>query len=466
MDAFDYIFKANVDRCKTITETSTYLEIFLYSDPDYNTVEEDPLLEAEFDDFLHAKGRFETLQMPTGVTRLAGVRIILQQNAQHPETFSPHFLSLKAEDYIAMTKGFHLSQEAIDGTSAVGPLFFSDVDANEDGTYLQIVYRKSDVRKKGKTRGWELNLSHNLDTGITTGFCKGTPSSDIVASIKHLKAFVSEIGHPLLLPLVIFGHDMSSNTELKQRAARDWLRRIEFALSMRDEEYLKNGLLDLDALNRDLVECYSQTIWRPPSTYLQIIAHFKEAMETFKTRLPDKRKNSVMDMLHGKILSRLTFHERKLHGLASYTKTTQQRLEIQMAALRMIVAQKDSRLNFEVAGNSRSLAHATKRDTGSMMALALLGTVFLPGTYIASIFSTTFFDFQNATWNSVMSPKFWLYWATAIPITLIILGAWMLWERMRKARYEKEELDLARAAEDMERAILAAMTKRPLPGPW
>ncbi|RDW80653.1 hypothetical protein BP5796_05351 [Coleophoma crateriformis] len=309
-------------------------------------------------------------------------------------------------------------------------------------------------------------MSYNFDTGMTTGFCKGTKASHIVDSIKLLKTSVSEIGHPMLLPLIILSNDMSSSVEIRQRDARGWLRRIEYALSMgssleSNDGYVRNGLLDLDALNRDLVECYSQTLWKNPTTYLTIIAHFKEAMEAVQLEIPTTGKDSIMNKLHTRILSRLKFHERRLLGLDGFVNTTQQRLE-KKSALSLIIAQKDSRLNFEVAGNSRSLAHATKRDTGSMMALALLGTIFLPGTYIASIFSTTFFDFQNATWTAVMSPKFWLYWATAIPTTVLILGAWTFWERQRNLKYEMEERDLARASENMEKTILAAMGRRTL----
>ncbi|RDW69532.1 hypothetical protein BP6252_08552 [Coleophoma cylindrospora] len=310
-------------------------------------------------------------------------------------------------------------------------------------------------------------MSYNFDTGMTTGFCKGSASSHIVNSIKLLKSSVSDIGHPMLLPLIMLSNDMASGIEIKQRDARGWLRHIEHALSMGSsleftDGYVRDGLLDLDALNRDLVECYSQTLWKNPTTYLTIIAHFKEAMEAVQSEIFTNGNNPTMNTFHTRILSKLKFHEKRLLGLVDYTNTTQKRLEIQKDALSMIIAQKDSRLNFEVAGNSRSLAHATKRDTGSMMALALLGTVFLPGTYIASIFSTTFFDFQNSTWTAVMSPKFWLYWATAIPTTILILGAGLFWERQRKLKYEREELDLARASEEMEKSILAAMTRRTL----
>ncbi len=68
---------------------------------------------------------------------------------------------------------------------------------------IELLFRKSDVRKKGKTRGWELMLSHSFQTGITTGFAKGTESSDMLESIRHLKICAEQTMHPMLLPMII-----------------------------------------------------------------------------------------------------------------------------------------------------------------------------------------------------------------------------------------------------------------------
>lgn len=48
-----------------------------------------------------------------------------------------------------------------------------------------------------------------------------------------------------------------------------------------------------------------------------------------------------------------------------------------------------------MAGDQRRLAYASKRDSTSMKTISLLGSIFLPATLLASIFSMTFFNFQN-----------------------------------------------------------------------
>lgn len=188
------------------------------------------------------------------------------------------------------------------------------------------------------TRGWEVMLSYEFRTGITSGFCKGTPSSDIVECIKHLKACVLEIQHPLVLPMIIFSHESSPKSDIKQREARAWLRQLEHAVSMRseieeNEGYVSNGVVDLDGVNRDLVECHSQVLWKRPVAFLQIIDTFKETMEIFWEQLAEERRTPSMKALQGNITSKLGFYKKKWQGVEIYANVTLQRLEIQRNAV-------------------------------------------------------------------------------------------------------------------------------------
>jgi hypothetical protein len=181
-------------------------------------------------------------------------------------------------------------------------------------------------------------LSHDVKNGITTGYVKGTPSSDIEECIRHLKECVLQIGHPMLLPIIIFSHDVSYKSDIKQRDARDWLRRLEHAVSMRSEivekeGYVKEGVVDLDAVNRDLVECHSQVLWKRPKAYLEILDGIKTAMVDFENHLPDTRRDEMMRKLQASLLARMEFYRVKLQGIESYAYTTLQRLEIQRSAV-------------------------------------------------------------------------------------------------------------------------------------
>lgn len=337
----DYMFQTHVQRCKNVAENTTYLEIFNYSDPKLNTCEEHQLTDDEFENFLHRRGAFKPPTLKPGVKLLNGVRMVLQQNASHPETFTPHYISFTAKAYESMVRTLRLPFRAIEGTSVVGPFFWSAYDQDDEDPHLQVIFRKSDVRKRGKTRGWELMLSHSFQTGITTGYAKGTESSDIVESIKHLKSCSAQVLHPLLLPMIILSHDLSTKNDQKQREAREWLRRLENAISLRNdiveaEGYVKQDYMDLDQINRDLVECHSQVLWKRPQAYQEILDSLDEAMKRFWDKASLKPElyggpSGEVDKLHRSMTGRIDFYRAKLKGTENYAHTTLERLTIQRA---------------------------------------------------------------------------------------------------------------------------------------
>ncbi|KAH8588825.1 hypothetical protein B0O99DRAFT_524263, partial [Bisporella sp. PMI_857] len=297
-----------------------------------------------------------------------------KKTPKHPETFAPHAISFTPDEYTAMTRVWHLTFNAIESTGAVGPCF-----------YAEIIYRKAAVRKAGYMRGWQLILSHELKTGITFGFCKGTPSSDLVMCLMLAKCCISELGHPMLLPALIPSQDISAQTDIKQRNARDWLGNIEFAASQRSTL----AHVDLDAINRDLVECHAQIFWKQPAAYLQIIKSFKATMSGFHARLTRTNKYDKLQKVHFEIGSRLEFYEKRLHGIRSYANTNLRRLECFITTsllLRRLIPccpKRQSKLNFEIARDQRRVALASQRDSSAMNTISILGIVFLPGMYSA-----------------------------------------------------------------------------------
>lgn len=203
-----------------------------------------------------------------------------------------------------------------------------------------MVFRKSDVRKKGKTRGWELILSHDFTTGITSGYCKGTPTSNIEKSINQLQSCASDVGHAMLLPLLILGNASSAAADLKQRNTREWLRRLEHAIAMQpyeapEDSYYKNVYgIDLPAINRDLVECQAYALWNRPVNYLSAIESMEEAAPLFLHAVPKERKSPRLQRFHRQLLSRLHLYRERWLGIETYADTTMQRIDISRSSVR------------------------------------------------------------------------------------------------------------------------------------
>ncbi|KAF6811975.1 hypothetical protein CSOJ01_05413 [Colletotrichum sojae] len=474
LDLDECLFEETVNWCKVVKEQTHYVEIFDYSDPLYNSCEENPLAMDQFDDFLHSRGAFEMYKVPESVHLVSGLRLILQKDACDNETFAPWTISLPIEAYKSMVKTLNLPRMAVTTLSVVGIFFWCEMDDEDGRTCLKMVFRKGDVRKRGKTRGWELILSHNFGTGITSGYCKGTPSSDIVSSVMHLRACASDIEHAMLLPLIVFTSSSSAPPEQKQRNARDWLRRLEQAISLRNvvgaDEIDANGVTanalggtDLDAIARDLVDCQAQALWRPPASHISIIESMEEAARLFMNAVPEERRSPRMQRFQRRLLSRLHCYRERWRRIETYANATLQRVEVQRNVLRNFIADRDSKLNLQIASDQKKLAYLSKRDSESMKGISLLGAIFLPGTFLASIFSTTFFDFKDAPdMASVISPRFWVYWAATVPFTLVVVGLYFLWERRRQVLYRQDAESLERDIELLEAKVTKGIGERPL----
>jgi hypothetical protein len=143
------------------------------------------------------------------------------------------------------------------------------------------------------------------------------------------------------------------------------------------------------------------------------------------------------------------------------------------------MSQREARLNLQIAGEQRRIAHASKRDSTAMKTLSLLGALFLPGTYLASVFGMSFFNFEDGnplfylsllpglmadpSENADAQPvavDLWIYFAIAIPITGLIVAAWMWTDRRREAQHRRDDADLERNIEQMEKEIMFHLRKR------
>ncbi|ORY63936.1 uncharacterized protein BCR38DRAFT_457755 [Pseudomassariella vexata] len=116
--------------------------------------------------------------------------------------------------------------------------------------------------------------------------------------------------------------------------------------------------------------------------------------------------------------SRLQFFESFIESLRHRSVSNEKRLlnEIQLAY--NTVAQYD-------AGTSVEIGRSAQSDSASMKTIAFVTLTFLPPTFISAIFSMSFFDYSvDSGWT--VSNKFWVYWAFAVPTTVITVILWFV----------------------------------------
>jgi Mg2+ and Co2+ transporter CorA len=143
-------------------------------------------------------------------------------------------------------------------------------------------------------------------------------------------------------------------------------------------------------------------------------------------------------------MQRCTELDNMLQVIAEYTtihlfdaESLSERLTNQMTSIFQLTAQKDSRTNLAIAEDGRTLAVESQRDNSSMKTIAVVSLVFLPPTFVASAFAMPLFDWNAATIETILSQRFWMFWAVSAPLTVIICMIWGLWYQ-RKQKHLKE----------------------------
>ncbi|KAH8900803.1 hypothetical protein GQ53DRAFT_835683 [Thozetella sp. PMI_491] len=81
---------------------------------------------------------------------------------------------------------------------------------------------------------------------------------------------------------------------------------------------------------------------------------------------------------------------------------------------------------------SLEIASITKRDGMHMRFIAFLTMLFLPGTFAASFFSMTFFDWNAKENANILSPYIWIYVLVSLVITGCLMTGWYRFTRQAK----------------------------------
>ncbi|EHK25533.1 uncharacterized protein TRIVIDRAFT_126539, partial [Trichoderma virens Gv29-8] len=148
-------------------------------------------------------------------------------------------------------------------------------------------------------------------------------------------------------------------------------------------------------------------------------------------------KTAASDQSYQLLRNHVSLLQDRLSMQAVDIEFTLKRVHLQTNILTGIISRDDIKANLD-------LAESQHRDSLSMKTLAIVTMVFLPGSFISALFSTSMFD-----WNSVdpksnsigvrTMPQFSLYWAITIPLTLITFLLYFFWLRVMKQQRDRKK---------------------------
>ena len=99
-----------------------------------------------------------------------------------------------------------------------------------------------------------------------------------------------------------------------------------------------------------------------------------------------------------------------------------------------LASQGDNKINIEIANTSKKIAEATLRDSSSMITIATMTMIFLPGTFVSAVLSMVFFNNgTDASGNPTLEvlPQWWIFPVTTVPLTLLVFVLWRIWQQKR-----------------------------------
>ncbi|QDS73991.1 hypothetical protein FKW77_008616 [Venturia effusa] len=248
--------------------------------------------------------------------------------------------------------------------------------------------------------------------------------------------------HPLLMPIIlmdIFSHSLEN----------------DIARNIAEVERLENTITAMPSLGMD---------YRPLAEREDIGLVLRELHDNLKyaiklldaARWTRRSAQLLLDTgneLHIELRKRNAGPEKEWHQLKDFLEDmvelsshlepdpvmTQQRCQSQIDILQNKIAQEDNLL-------AARMAVSASRDSSAMKALAVITALFLPGSYVATLFSMSMFNWQAGngsdtagptTSSLVVMPSIWIYWVIVLPLTLFVLVGWRVWWTLQDRAFRR-----------------------------
>ncbi|KAK5715806.1 hypothetical protein LTR17_016637 [Elasticomyces elasticus] len=299
----------------------------------------------------------------------------------------------------------------------------------------------------------------NTKTLVTSAIALGLCDHQTSQLIAAMRANAQALGISDMLPIAWL------NIIGQTRARRVWGRKaaivrseldlgIHWSVTGLDVTHRVSQAIDYDLLTRQLTVMGSEIGWDTHAidAQLDMALCFERFHGLLKLRvLQDTASQTAHTVFH----NRLQQARQQLLGSKYWTAYNQRRVEVQLQTVYSLISQRDNDINYATAVASQRIAEASQRDSAVMkqlsedsrlvalhawrdgidMRIMAAVTLFtLPGTFAATLFSTSFSNFQPSRPNTVVSPWIWLYGVVTVGLTAIFMATWYVANRAMRRR--------------------------------
>ena len=338
-----------------------------------------------------------------------------------------------------------------------GATFFMERSTDENGRLLKLQIVVKAVQKK-EISNCTLSLTYNVATRWTDAFiCGGGTLFEKRDDAKYgiqgdqLLGIITACGpelwtNPLLLPTVML--EMCAMRSRKRAATVEWpLLDTEDRLGV---PYIQQSTMDagrpewpmdvnvketniqLHKILPRLLMVSGALEWQ--SRYVKWILAI-EAELRIDPALGEEARGFAS------VQSIASFTESSIGSMQTYFEVLKGRAQSQIDLLFSIVGQRDALLSQKANELNLEVARATKEDSISMSTFTFITAIFLPPTFVATLFSMGMFNWSNGSSgfgsHGTLSSKFWIFWIVAVPLTAVVMCGWVWWYKRADRKWQK-----------------------------
>ncbi|KAH8685378.1 hypothetical protein BGZ60DRAFT_522672 [Tricladium varicosporioides] len=427
------------------------------------------LNDTDISDWLAGIGDFKPPHRPKRAQLEGGIKLLFCERIR----YRPPGFGISRKSFLEVEKAFSLPENTLDAGFNYQGTFFKhfEYETKDLPKGLKTISIVMKVAQKMPIANYLLALSYNTTTRVTSALIYGaflhsplptmtfsllsrplitsplrqrqdyhhhmppTPTSnkfDMTQSsqiIDHLCSSFSYWDHPMLLPITVLeNYQIRSNLFAwdldDQVVALELQTGVVFTgrtvqtkeATIQPEDFPREKIR---LLTKDMHSLLAEIIYfeRVVEWTVDCVAFLIKTQEAITRLIPAEERAGQ------EIIEAMESLGANAKSHTRFQRALKERVQSQIGVLYSFIAQIDNSFNARTAVS-------TARDSSAMKTLALITTIFLPGTYVATLFSMSMFswppsnnivDDTTKSNLSTVSPKFWIYWAVTIHSLLSLL---------------------------------------------
>ncbi|PVH79760.1 hypothetical protein DL98DRAFT_588976 [Cadophora sp. DSE1049] len=295
------------------------------------------------------------------------------------------------------------------------------------------------------TSQYSASLSYNLTTRITGAFIHGLCEFEIKALVNKLVPRKNNIAFPMMLPLHLLAFRADSARGKVGDSHREIID-IEHQTGIRTKwhpgkpccgdlrgkmpEKRRYDDVNFDKVTADLTSFTSKLAYVEYvcEVHLPMLDSFDAINERILQTYPEEGRRRLEKAEH-RLRTESGMLRSSLQATYSRAKYLSKRGQVQVQTIYSLIAQKDNALSTKdnaalktISEDQKRITLIAARDSAAMRVISVITTVFIPATFTAAFFSTTFFNFQRGN-EGIVSPWVWLYFLVTVVLSVLII-AW------------------------------------------